>query len=131
MADVYIPLNRMTENTLQADPTTGASTAASVGTSDEGIIGRTAATGNPQDPFKARKLVLRLVSAGAAVVTVKAGDNPPAHGAKYGDLTLSVGAATKFVTLEAARYMQEDGTIRLTSATAATVVSAFVLPNSH
>lgn len=126
MANVYVTLNELTPNAVNADPTPN-----SVTTSDTGIIGKVLdGSDEVAAPFKARKLVLRMTSAGAAVVTVAAGDNPPAHGAKYGDLSLALASGTKWVVLEAARYMQDDGTIRFTTATATTTVTAFVLPDS-
>ena|SRR5690606_7501483 len=123
MANVYITLNKLTPNTANADPS-----ANSVTTSDTGVIGLSDAT--TKAPFKARKLVLRMSSAGAAVVTVAAGDNPPAHGAKYGNLELALDSGTKWVVLDATRYMQDDGTIRFTTATATASVTAFLLPDS-
>lgn len=123
MANVFVTLTEVGINAVTADPAGN-----SVGTSDTGFIGKSDAT--TKVPFKARKLLLRLTSAGAGVVTVKAGDNPPSHGASYGDLTLTVGAATKWATVEAARYLQDDGTIQLTVSGAAVVVSALVLPDA-
>ena len=123
MATQYVTLTKPTINAVTSDPA-----GVSVGTSDTGVVGMSDST--TYTPFKARKLLLRLTSAGAGVVTVKAGDNPPSHGAIYGDLTLTVGAATKWAVVEATRYLQDDGTINFTVSGAAVVVSAFVLPDA-
>jgi hypothetical protein len=63
-------------------------------------------------------LVIRVANTNGSdrVITVKAGDDPPAHQAPIGDLAVTV-AATSGVELigplETARFLQDDGTIHI------------------
>lgn len=70
----------------------------------------------------------------AKVVTVKAGDNPPADAAGVGDLATSFadGSGTpvvKSIMVESARFIQSDGTIEIDVAASTTgSIKAFALP---
>lgn len=67
---------------------------------------------------------------GAAALTVKAGDNPPAQRQGLGDLSLTVASGTSVIFfLEAARYMQDDDTIDIEIADNDVIISAFHIPN--
>lgn len=82
------------------------------------------------------KVVIRLVNttAAAKVFTLLAGDNPPADAAGQGNLTVSLadGSSTPVVVylsnLESARFIQNDGTVNITVASATTgFITAFQL----
>lgn len=116
MADTAVALSTLTMNDVTADP---AGTSVSAG--NVAVI----------TPGKARKVLVRIVGTATSTVTVAAGDNPPSHGAKYGDTSaLAVGAATKWLVLEPARFLQDDGTYRITVGTASATVTAFRLPDA-
>lgn len=82
------------------------------------------------------KVLIRLVNTTAStkVWTVAAGDNPPAASAGQGALAVSLtdGSTTptvSYLCLESARFMQSDGTILITVASATTgFITAFQLP---
>lgn len=84
----------------------------------------------------AGKVAIRLVNTTASekTMTILAGDNPPAQSAGQGDLTLTFGAGNstpvvKWVVLESARFIQDNGTIRINVAGSTTgTISAFQLP---
>lgn len=71
-----------------------------------------------------------LDSGSASVVTINAGVNPPAMRGGLGPLTITLAADdVKHVALEAARFMQADGTITGTVDTDATAsVGAKIIP---
>ena len=82
------------------------------------------------------KVLLRITNTTASqkVATILAGDNPPAGAAGQGnlDVTLAAGDLTAtfaHVVLESARFLQNDGTIRITVAASMTgFIAAFQLP---
>jgi hypothetical protein len=62
-------------------------------------------------------LIVTNTFAGAKILTVKAGDNPPAFRAGLGDLAESFAQnAVKILTLESARFIQDDGKIHIDAA---------------
>ena len=75
-------------------------------------------SGRLEDGF----LVVQNTYNGAKVVTLVAGDNPPAQSAGQGTLAVSVAdgdasyAAEIIGGLESARFLQNDGTLRVTVA---------------
>jgi hypothetical protein len=82
------------------------------------------------------KLLIRIrnTTAAAKVFTVVAGDSPPANAQGQGNLTMSLAdgsttAVDGWLCLESARFMQNDGTIQITVASATTgFITAFQLP---
>lgn len=64
--------------------------------------------------------------------TFKAGDNPPAFEAGLGDLAITVpNTAVSWVTIDPARFMQDDGTINIDfDATMAGTMYALRLPRA-
>lgn len=62
------------------------------------------------------------------VVTVKAGDNPPAQRAGLGDLatTLAQNAVKIIGPLESARFIQDDGKLNITFAPASGTIAAAI-----
>lgn len=73
-----------------------------------------------------------VVTTGTTVVTVKAGDYPPALSAGQGDLALSLTVGTHYVgPLTSARFLQNDGTVNVDVATSANVtLAALRLPRT-
>ena len=82
------------------------------------------------------KVVIRATNTTAAekVVTILAGDSPPADAAGLGNatMTLAAGDATAtfgHIVLESARFLQDDGTLQITVAANMTgFIAAFQLP---
>lgn len=88
-------------------------------------------------PTKATsKVLIRITNTTAStkIATITVGDNPPADAAGQGvlDISLTAGDATPqsaFVVLEAARFLQNDGTIVITVAASMTgFIEAIQLP---
>ena len=79
-------------------------------------------TGRLEDGF----LVVQNTFNGAKAVTILAGDNPPADAAGQGSLVTTPAdgdasyAATIVAGLESARFLQNNGTLRMTFATSMT-----------
>lgn len=86
----------------------------------------------PANPT-ARNLFLRVnnSAAGPHICTIRAGVNPPAFRAPIGDLAVTVvNATTRWIgPLEAARFMQNDGSINVDFDAGTTgTITAFVSP---
>ena len=66
-------------------------------------------------PTEELLIVVNNTFAGTKVVTIKAGDSPPASAAGQGDLVVTCAASTDGIPLrvESARFLQADGTINL------------------
>jgi hypothetical protein len=112
--------------------TKNAATADAAGTALDATNGHAIPASNyPLDSY-----LLRLTNTTAAekIITIKAGDNPPAASAGQGDLAITFAAGdstavVKFVTLESARFMQDDGTILIDMASGTTgFVSCWRIP---
>lgn len=113
-----IPLSTLVPNSLLAGP---AGTAA----------GATNVVSTENVPLE--EVVLRVVTTTATTVaTVKAGDYPPALSAGQGDLAVSCPVGTTFIgPFTSARFVQNDGTLNVDSATAANqTITAFKLPRT-
>lgn len=82
------------------------------------------------------KLAIRLTNTTASekIITILAGDNPPADAAGQGDLAITFAAGdstpvVKWVVIESARFIQDDGTVHITVASATTgFIAAVELP---
>jgi hypothetical protein len=121
MADTAIPISQLVSGT----------------NADVAGTAIVAANGHVITPTKrSGKVLIRLRNtfAGAKVFTVEAGDNPPASSAGQGDLTMSLAdgsttAVDGWLCLETARFLQSNGTIRITVAASTTgTITAFQLP---
>lgn len=79
-------------------------------TVESGGVGVTAAK-----PFKGRYMLVRVVPGAASTLTVKAGvsGQTPANLAHSGDLAIASFTADSVLQLELARFLQEDGTVRI------------------
>lgn len=82
------------------------------------------------------RTVLRVTNTNGSdrVITVKAGDSPPALAAGQGDLTVTVAATTgvQFIgPFESGRFLQSDGTMLIDVAASHTgKITAFKLPRT-
>ena len=75
-------------------------------------------------------IVLYENGGGAATVTFKAGDNPPAQRQGLGDLAVAVPASDALVIcIEAARFLQDDDTIDAEVTTNNVHMAVFRIPN--
>ncbi len=80
-----------------------------------------------------RNVLFSVLDSGAAsVVTINAGVNPPSMRAGLGNLTITLAANdVKHVAIEAARFMQADGTITGTvDADGTASIGAKIIPRS-
>lgn len=122
MADTTVHVTTIALNTATANPVGTAIDATKVG-----VVTLTK---------PCRKVILRITNttAAAKIITITAGDNPPADSAGLGDIATSFadGSVTpviKLFVLEAARFIQNDGVIRITYAADTTgFVEAIQLP---
>ncbi len=79
----------------------------------------------------ARNVLVKFVETGGgtSVITVNAGDKPPAITAGLGALTITLTANdVKYVALEQARFLQDDGTITGTVDDNDVSMAVFLLP---
>ena len=76
------------------------------------------------------KLIFRLLAdASGDTVTFLAGDKPPSELAGLGNLAVVLAASdVKQIVIEAARFMQDDATIRVTCVDAGTSLICFAMP---
>jgi len=80
----------------------------------------------PTGPLEEGFILVQNTFTGAKIVTVVAGDDPPADGAGMGSLAVSVAdgdasyAAEIIGPLSSARFLQNNGTVRCTFATSMT-----------
>lgn len=74
----------------------------------------------PTGPLEEMVIIIDNTTGSTKVVTVLAGDNPPAASAGIGNKALTAIAATTgrimLPPLESARFLQNDGTVRITVA---------------
>lgn len=89
---------------------------------------------------KFERTLLRVTNTAAAtkLVTVKAGDNPPALAAGLGDLTYTLGAGNVTTTevwlgpFESGRFSQSDGSLEVDLASGHTgTIAAFLIPKAQ
>jgi hypothetical protein len=82
------------------------------------------------------RTVLRVTNTNGSdrVITIKAGDYPPAMAAGQGDLTVTVAATTGVQWIgpfESGRFLQSDGTMEIDVAASHTgTVTAFLVPKA-
>lgn len=122
MSTTTIHVTTLTLNDVVADPEGTA-----IDASKTGVITLTK---------PARKVAIRITNTTASqkAATILAGDNPPADAAGQGNLVVTCGAGdstpvSKWVVLESARFLQNDGTIQITYAASMTgFVEAIQLP---
>ncbi|KKL84937.1 hypothetical protein LCGC14_1959740 [marine sediment metagenome] len=121
MADVDITPTSLVLNTVSADILDTDGTAISDATNNVFSI--------KADGRGADRLLLKFLSDSSGdTVVIKAGDRPPALLAGVGDLSLTFAANdVRYIVVESARFMQDDGTINVTCGDDGTTCKAFEL----
>jgi hypothetical protein len=72
-----------------------------------------------------------LVNGSGDTIVIKAGDMPPSLRSGLGDLSIVMAASdVRYICVEAARFMQNDGTILVTCVDAGSKCSAWIMPVS-
>ena len=123
MADVAITPVQITMHTRTAD-LLGAGTAITDAAANVFSI---AAGGRHGD----RLLLIFEADATGDTVTILAGDRPPAQTAGLGNITVVLAASDiRGVCVEAARFLQDDGTIRATCTDNGTLAYALIMPRT-
>jgi len=81
---------------------------------------------------KGRNILLKFLADGTGdTVVIKAGDRPPSHRAGLGDLSVVLAASdVRYIVVETARFLQNDGTLLVTCTDAGTTCLAFLLPKN-
>lgn len=89
-----------------------------------------AASGINVRALEGTRLLLGFLGVGSDNVTILAGDRPPSQRADLGSYTFAIASTNvKFVCVETARFLQNDGTIRASvDAGDTTRMAAFLLP---
>lgn len=82
----------------------------------------------PQNQVELSRIVLRVTGT-ATTLVVLAGENPPSNRKIVGNLSVAVDGVT-YVTLEAANYTWNDGTVRFQAGAAAVTVLAVQMPQA-
>lgn len=118
MTDTAVAVTALTEGTISGDLVAGGT---SVTTGNVAVI---AALGDT------RNLIIGMYAASASVVTVQAGDNPPAQRADLGaNATNTVGAGeVRLLLVEGGRYVQDNGTIRITVGANTVIFRVYRIP---
>lgn len=97
------------------DDNDGTSISAAVGTA---IVAADTHVITPTGPLEEMVIIIRNTEASTNVVTVLAGDDPPAQSAGLGNKALTTIVATTGMIilppLESARFLQNNGTVRIT-----------------
>lgn len=122
MADVAITPITLVMNAASADHADADGTAITTANANVFAI---AAGGKNGD-----RLLLKFVAdASGDTVTILKGDRPPSQRKDLGDLSFVLAASdVKYIPVEAARFLQDDGTIRATCLDDGTKCSAFIMP---
>lgn len=76
------------------------------------------------------RLLIKMLADGTGdTVTFLKGDRPPSQRADLGNLAVVLAASdVRYITLEAGRFLQNDGTIHATCVDAGTSLKAFIMP---
>lgn len=122
MADIAVVPTQLVMNTASADiPDAGGESIVAAATNVWAI----AAAGRASE-----QLVLKFLGVASSVITILAGDRPPSQRAGLGDLTFDIASTDViWLTIEAGRFLQDDGTIRASVDTGnTTTCMAFFLP---
>jgi len=82
----------------------------------------------PKNQVELSRIVLRVTGT-ATTLVVLAGENPPSNRKIVGNLSVAVDGVT-YVTLEAANYTWNDGTVRFQAGSAAVTVLAIQMPQA-
>ena len=122
MSDTAVAVTNLTANTVTADIITTAEGGTSVSAGNTAVFTVNGDT---------RNIIFGVYGTGVATLTVEAGDNPPSLRQGLGTATLTVPASDELLfVLEGARFMQDNGTIRIAVATNNVVISAHRFPDT-
>ena len=118
MADIAVAITPFVAGTISADVITAAGDIESVVATNTAVI---AAAGDSSD------LVISVYAASAATVTLEAGESPPSEMSGLGNGSAqSVGAGdVALITVPGGRFVQSNGTVRLTVASNTCIIGAF------
>lgn len=116
---ISIALSPLVANSSLAGP---------AGTASDATLNTISAGGVPLEEV----FVRAVVATATTNVVIKAGANPPALSAGQGDLTVACPVGTTFLgPFTSGRFMQQNGTMNITVATAANVtLTAFRVPRT-
>jgi len=122
MADTAVAVTTLTAGAVSADIITNAAGGTSVSSGDVAVIAAVGDTSN---------LFLTFYAASAATATIAAGVDPPSANAGLGAGTAQTLPAgdVLVMTIPAGRYVQANGTVRVTIGSNTTVVGAFRIGN--
>ena len=123
MSDTAISVTTLTANAVSADLIVTAEGGTSVGAGDVAVISCNGET---------RNLIISFYASSAATATAQAGDNPPSQTAGLGAtsaLTLPAGDVV-IATFQGSRFIQDNGTLRITIGSNTTVVGAHRIPDT-
>jgi len=119
MADTAVTPTALVLNAMSADILDAGGTAIGTAATDTFSIAADGRSG-------ARLLLKFLVDASGDTITILAGDRPPSPLAGLGNLDLVLAANdVRYIIIEAARFMQDDGTIRVDCTDDGTTCKAF------
>lgn len=132
MATTAVTCALLTLNTLSAklDPVNG-------GGSGNAIVATTPSDGWVISPPAGQtladaRLFLTLFYNATESITIKAGTRYPAQRTDLGDLALAgTSADVKYVCIETSRFLQTDGTIKVTGINASNTLTAVMLPKAQ
>ena len=121
MATTAITPTPLVMNTVSADLPDASGTAATT-PADGWVI--------DADGLNGDRLLLKFLADDTGdTVVIAAGDNPPSHRAGLGSLSIVLAANdVRYVTVEAGRFVQNDGAIHATCGDAGTTCRAFIMP---
>lgn len=121
MALVTITPTQLVLNTASAsliDANTTAITSATDGCTISNLSG-----------YHSNQVLVKLRDTAGCTVTFQTGDNPPAVLAGLAALTVTLGAnEIKFIVLELARVMQDDGTVHFVTGTTTSSCICLIMP---
>jgi hypothetical protein len=123
MVDTAVSVTTLTANAVSADVITTAEGGTAVTSGNVAVID----VGN-----EARDVIISFYAASAATATIQAGDKPPAERSGLGNtsaLTLPAGDLL-LMAVEGGRFMQDNGTIRITIGSNTVVVGAHRIPKT-
>jgi len=80
--------------------------------------------------YHATQVLIKLEDSAGATVTFQEGDNPPAirSGAGAAFTVTLTANQVKYIVIELARFMQNDGTVHFATATTTSSCTCFILP---
>lgn len=122
MANVAITPVELTMNTESSDLPDASLTAITDAAANQFVV---AAGGRNGDTL----LLKASADASGDTLVITAGDRPPSSRAGLGNLSITLAANdVRYIAVEAARFLQDDGTIICTCGDDGTAMAAFIMP---